>query len=277
MFSKKTLIIAGLIILIAVNVIVLSISGNRHYPSYGSGSITIFLVGPLQEIFARSLRFVRDIWTHYFFLVTVAKKNTRLERQLNIATEKNRQFTEIELSNNRLRSLLNFQKSVTNRVLAAEVIGTDPSPWSKTIMIDKGSFNDVEKGMPVVIPDGIVGQVIEVSSRHAKVLLITDTNSAVDALVQRTRFRGVIKGSLGGRCLFKYVLRKHDIGIGDTVISSGLDGVYPRGLQIGEVNEVVRRNAGIFQEVTVTPFVDFEKIEEVLVMMNPELSEHVIE
>ena len=98
-------------------------------------------------------------------------------------------------------------------------------------------------------------------------LLIIDPNSAVDALVQRTRSRGLIKGIVGGKCLFKYVLRKHEIRVGDAVISSGLDGVYPKGLHIGKISGVIRRNAGIFQEVTLTPFVDFEKLEQVLIML----------
>ena len=277
MFSKKTLMIAGIIILIAVNITILSISSKRRYPSYEPERITLFFVAPFQEVITRSIRFVREIWRHYFYLVAVAKENEQLQRELSLTIEKNRQLVEIEFSNQRLRNLLSFQRNVTDRVLAAEVIGKDPSPWFKTIIIDKGSFDGIEKGLPVVIPEGIVGQVISVSSRHSKVLLIIDPNSAADALIQRTRSRGLIKGSLGGRCLFQYVLRKHDIRVGDTVISSGLDSVYPKGLQIGKVSGVVRRNAGIFQEVTVIPYVDFEKIEEVLVVMNPRLHEFVSE
>ena len=277
MFSKKTLMIAGIIILIAVNITILSISSKRRYPSYEPERITLFFVAPFQEVITRSIRFVREIWRHYFYLVAVAKENEQLQRELSLTIEKNRQLAEIEFSNQRLRNLLSFQRNVTDHVLAAEVIGKDPSPWFKTIIIDKGSFDDIEKGLPVVIPEGIVGQIISVSSRHSKVLLIIDPNSAADALIQRTRSRGLIKGSLGGRCLFQYALRKHDIRVGDTVISSGLDGVYPKGLQIGKVSGVVRRNAGIFQEVTVTPYVDFEKIEEVLVVMNPRLHEFVSE
>ena len=277
MFSKKTLVIVGIIVLIAINITILFISSKRRYPSYEPGRITLFLVAPFQEIFSRSMRFARDIWYHYFFLVAVAKENEQLRRELNIVIEKNQKLVEIELSNERLRNLLNFQQNVTDRVLAAEVIGKDPSPWFKTIIIDKGRLDGIEKGLPVVIRQGIVGQVIEVSSHHSKVLLMIDTNSAVDALVQRTRYRGLIKGVLGGKCLFKYVLRKHEVRVGDSVISSGLDGVYPKGLHIGKVSEVIRRNAGIFQEVTVIPYVDFDKVEEVLVIMNPGTKELAID
>ena len=123
------------------------------------------------------------------------------------------------------------------------------------------------KSSPVVVAEGIVGQVMDVSDRYAKVLLLIDQDSAVDALVQRSRARGVIKGDDEGRCTFQYVLRKDDIGVGDIVVSSGLDGVFPKGLRVGHVSEVVRRNAGLFQDVVITSFVDFEKLEEVLVVL----------
>jgi rod shape-determining protein MreC len=118
----------------------------------------------------------------------------------------------------------------------------------------------------VVIPEGIVGVVIETSSRSAKVLLLIDPNSAVDALVQRTRARGIVKGGGAGYCVFDYVLRKHEISVGDTVVSSGLDGVFPKGLRVGRISEIVRLNAGIFQKVSVTPVVDFEILEEVFII-----------
>lgn len=272
MFSKKTLMIVGIIILIAVNITVLSISTKRRNPSYDPGRVTLFLFSPFQETITRAINFIDGIWRHYFYLVTVAKQNDALRQALSVTAERNRQLAEIELSNQRLRKLLNFQQNVTDQVVAAEVIGKDPSAWFKTIVIDKGRSDGIEKGFPVLIPEGIAGQVIEVAGGHSKVLLIIDPNSAVDALVQRTRSRGLIKGGIGGKCLFKYVLRKHEIRVGDTVISSGLDGVYPKGLHIGKISGVIRRNAGIFQEVTVTPNVDFEKLEQVMVMLRqPEI------
>ena len=170
------------------------------------------------------------------------------------------------LSNLRLRELLEFKKEIPYHFLAAEVISRDPSIWFKTVIIDKGLADGIQKGFPVIIPDGIVGQIIDVGAHYAKVLLIVDRNSSVDALVQKTRARGLIKGGRAGRCLFKYVLRKHDISIGDIVISSGLDKVFPKGLRIGSVSEIIKLNSGIFQAVAITPYVDFERLEEVFVV-----------
>lgn len=267
MFSKKTVIIIAIIVWAAVSVIGISVSGKRGVSSYGQG-IALFVAAPFQEISARSLRFMKDLWNHYFFLSSSAKACDRLRKELNDALEKSNRCEEIEHSNIRLRSLLNFRRSLDGRVLAAEVIGKDPSPWFKSIIVNKGSADGIRKGMPAVMPEGIAGLVSDSSAHYSRVLLITDQNSAVDALVQRTRARGIVKGE-SERCLFEYVLRKHDIVEGDTVISSGLDGVFPKGLRVGYVSRVTKGNSGIFQEVTVIPYCNFEKLEEVLVILDP--------
>jgi len=273
MFSKKMVMVIGVIVLIAVNIILLSIFNRRYISYYNPGRIAISLIAPFQKASSSSIRFLRDIWQHYFFLVHAAKENEYLEKELGKAFERNIQLKELKLSNSRLRSLLNFQEKITDRVLSAEVIGKDPSPYFKTILVDKGKNDGVEKGMAVVIPKGIAGQITDVSSHYSKVLLIIDHNSAVDALVQSDRARGIIQGDAAGQCFLKYVLRKHDIAIGDTVVSSGMDGIFPKGLGVGVVSSVIKPKSGIFQEVTVTPYVDFEKLEEVLIVLNPKQKE----
>jgi rod shape-determining protein MreC len=267
MFSKRTALIILVVFLIAVSMIFLSITVRRPPTSLGAGRISVAIMGPFQAAATRSIISLRDIWKYYFFLISTEKENDRLKKELNRAVEIRNQCNEIRLSNLRLRGFLNFKKTETGEVIAAEVIGKDSSPWFKTVIIDKGLGDGVERGMPVVVPEGIVGQVVNVSGRYSKVLLIIDINSAVDALVQRSRARGIIKGRSVGRCLFKYVLRKNDVNVGDNVVSSGLDGVYPKGLRIGHVTGIVRRSSGIFQEVTITPYVDFDKLEEVLVVL----------
>jgi len=274
MVSKKMLLIVGAIVLIVVNITILYISGSR-YRSFGFGRVAIYFIAPLQEAVTDSIHFTRGIWSHYFHLVSVAQENDKLKKRLSRIVEKNSQYNEVELSNQRLRNLLNFKETTTTQILAAEVISADPSSWFKSVIIDKGSIDSVERGLPVVIRQGIAGQVVDVSSRYSKVMLIIDRNSSVDALVQRTRARGIIKGEATGECLFKYVLRKDDVRVGDKIVASGLDGVFPKGLPIGDVKEVVRRNSGVFQEVRVVPYIDFEKLEEVLVILNPKKYEFV--
>ena len=274
MVSKKMLLIIGAVVLIVVNITILYISGSR-YRSFGFGRVAIYFIAPVQEAVTDSIRFTKGIWSHYFHLVSVAQENEKLKQRLSRIVEKTSQYNEVELSNQRLRDLLNFKETTTTQVLAAEVISADPSSWFKSVIIDKGSIDSVERGLPVVIPQGIAGQVVDVSSRYAKVMLIIDRNSSVDALVQRTRARGIIKGEATGECLFKYVLRKDDVRVGDKIVASGLDGVFPKGLPIGDVKKVVRRNSGVFQEVRIVPYIDFEKLEEVLVILNPKKYEFV--
>lgn len=267
MFSKKVLMIVGVIVIFAISLTLLTVPHRPYDSSAGAGNFAIGLVAPFQKATTWVVQSLKDIWRDYFNLISVAKENRELKRSLGQALEKNRYLAEIVLANDRLRALLHFKERSTYPVIAAEVVGKDPSPWFKTVMVDKGRLDGVNKAMPVVLADGVVGQVVDVSDHFAKVLLAVDQNSAVDALVQRSRARGVIKGIMGGKCVFQYALRKDDISVGDVIVTSGLDGVFPKGLSIGQVAEVVRRNAGIFQEVFITPFVDFEKLEEVLIVL----------
>jgi rod shape-determining protein MreC len=211
---------------------------------------------------------MQSIWRHYFNLVGVAQRNAMLSRTLMEANNQINRQREIELSHARIEQLLEFKSELKQQMVAAAVVGKDPSPWFKTVIIDKGHDSGVQRGMPVVTPSGIAGLVMDVSSGYAKVLLIEDQNSAVDALVQDTRARGIIKGEPSGRLSLYYVLRRHNVARGQIIISSGLDGVFPKGLQIGFVHAVNKPNSGVFQEVFVTPFVDFEKLEEVLVIID---------
>jgi len=274
MFSKKMVLIIGVIVLIAVNIIVLSVN-SRRYTSFGLERVAISFISPFQELITHAIDFTKDIWQQYFALVSVAKENQKLRGLLNQASENSNLWHETELANVRLRELLDFQKNIADRVVAAEVIGKDPSSWFKTVIIDKGKSDGLTKGMPVVMPQGIAGQVIETANHYSKVMLIIDRNSAVDALVQRTRARGVLKGESTDQCRLDYVLRKKDVRIGDIIVSSGADGVYPKGLRIGRVSDVIEHDGDIFHEVFLTPFVDFEKLEEVLVVLDVQKNDFV--
>ena len=266
MLSKKMIMIVGAIVLIAVNIIILSLNSQEQTPSTRIGQFTIFLISPFQKSISGSIHFVESIWRHYFNLVGVAQQNDALSQNLMAANNKINRLREIELSHTRIEQLLEFKSGLKQQMVAAAVVGKDPSPWFKTIIIDKGRDSGVQRGMPVVTPNGIAGLIMDASSAYAKVLLIEDQNSAVDALVQGTRARGIIKGEPSGLLSLYYVLRRHTVAKDDVIISSGLDGVFPKGLQIGYVHEVNKPSSGIFQEVYVTPYVDFEKLEEVLVI-----------
>ncbi|MEW5909485.1 MAG: rod shape-determining protein MreC [Thermodesulfobacteriota bacterium] len=269
MFSKRTAIILSIVLVIAANIVVISIAAkNPHYFS-GLRGPAVFLISPFQKVMNGVTGFLKEVWINYFFLVSVSEENERLKRTLEEALENNRALVEIESSNTRLKSILNLQQTAEFKLITAQVIGKGHSPWFRSVIIDKGSESGIRKGLPVIIPSGIVGQIIETNPRSSKILLITDQNSAIDAVVQRTRARGIIEGEPGGGFNFKYVLRKDDVRAGDTVVSSGLDGVFPKGLTIGWVSGVVKPVSGVFQEVSVLPLVELDKLEEVSVILNP--------
>jgi rod shape-determining protein MreC len=263
------ILVAVVIVLVAVNIILLTITGKHTQAPSGLGRGALVIVSPFQKQLTVFIQSIKNIWNQYFFLVHTAKENQRLKKDLGQSLQRLNRLSETELANDRLRHMLGFEENIPRPMTAAQVVGKDPSPWSKTIIVDKGTRQGIRQGAPVVIPEGIVGVVVEASGRYAKVLLLIDPNSAVDALVQKTRARGIVKGGGADYCVFDYVLRKHEISVGDTVVSSGLDGVFPKGLRVGRISEIVRLNAGIFQNVTVTPYVDFEILEEVFIISEP--------
>jgi rod shape-determining protein MreC len=267
MFSKKMVLVLGVIILITVNIVVLSITTKRR-SSILLGRIAMSFAAPFQELVMRSERWAHQLWEDYFYLVSTAHENRNLRKQLEQVIEENNRYREIEQANHRLRELLEFRRRIAAESVAAEVIGKDPSGWFRSLIIDKGSADGLSVGQPVITPQGIAGQTIEVSEHYAKVMLLIDRNSAVDSLVQRTRARGVVKGDSADRCRLEYVLRKHEVKVGDIIVSSGFDGVFPKGLRVGEVVEVNQDGFEIFLGVTIAPYVDFEKLEEVLVLVN---------
>ncbi|KJS33571.1 MAG: hypothetical protein VR64_02140 [Desulfatitalea sp. BRH_c12] len=266
MFSKRMALVIGLIILITLSILTLSLSSRQPKPAFGPGRFAIAIVAPFQRLISHVNGILSGVWGHYFFLVSVAKENDRLLEQMAQADTLHYQNQELLQENERLRQLLSLGREIHKPVVAARVVGKDPSPWFQTILVDKGVEDGVHIGSPVIDPKGIVGLVVEVTDNYAKVMLITDPNSAVDAIDQRSRARGIIKGGTSGYCVLNYVLRNIDLDKGDTLISSGMDGVFPKGVPIGKIEEITRKEVSIFQEVTVTPFVDFERLEEVLIV-----------
>ena len=132
--------------------------------------------------------------------------------------------------------------------------------------MNQGENDGVAKDMAVATSEGVVGRVIEVSRNTAKVLLITDANSAVDVIVQRSRAQGILEGKIEETCILKYVQKSEEVQVGDRVITSGLGGIFPKGLVVGTVTKVDRKRPGIFQYIEVTPAVDLSKLEEVLIL-----------
>ena len=173
---------------------------------------------------------------------------------------------EMALANERLRSLLEFREQNSPPMIAAEVIGRDPSSWFKSVAINRGEQDGVGKGMAVICPGGVIGRILKTAPHYAIVLLVTDYNSAIDAIVQRTRAKAIVEGKGENQCQLKYLLRTEEVAVGDIVITSGLSGNFPKGLMVGEIRKVEKVGHGVFQYAEVIPSVDLTKLEEVFVI-----------
>jgi len=211
-------------------------------------------------------RSARQLWRGYVALVGVQRENAELTRQLEEYKQREVRFQEAQEGLTRLEGLLDLKRQVALPVIGARVIAYDPSLWSRSAIIDQGKGQGVKEGLPVLAPQGIVGRVVEVYPQYAKVMLIVDRKSGADAMVQRTRVRGMLKGNGGNRCALEYVPKNADVQVGDLVLASGLVGLYPKGLLFGKVTVANKKNPGVFQEIEVTPNTDLSTLEEVLVV-----------
>ena len=258
----------GVALFVAINFTVITMTSRQSLPVSSVERIAISLASPFQLLVTRTIGFTESIWKTYFMTVLAVKENSELKAQLSQAMEIKNRYEEMEQENSRLKKFVNFTSSVPDVYVAAQVIARDPSPWVKTIMIDKGDSDGVVKGSPVLVSEGIVGQIIKVANDYSTVLFITDRNSAVDALVQNTRVRGMVKGNNQENCTFVYALRKDEIRPGEMIVSSGLDQVFPKGLKIGRILDVKNTHSQLFQDITIETSVDFDKLEDVLVFIN---------
>ncbi len=265
MFSRTTALMIGVVLFITMTFAIITVSSRDVLPGNGVERVAVILVAPFQKLVSNTSVWCTDIWNVYFSTASVALRNGELEKKLALSMAEQNICRELQLENNRLRKFMDFSRSTESTLIAAKVIGRDPSPWFKTIMINKGIRNGLSKGLPVLTSEGVVGQIIDVFDSYARVLLVTDRNSSVDALVQKSRARGIVQGNNSETCIFKYALRKDAIISGDVIVSSGLDQVFPKGLMIGVVVDVKRENSELFQSIYLKTFVDFDKLEEVLV------------
>ena len=244
----------------------LSSSSGLKQPWNPVEQLIIEIAAPFQKLIRQTINATRDFWTNYFYLVDVRRENERLKQEMDSLRRENSQYKELLTAHERLRSLLQFREVVDKPVVAAQVIGMDPTGWFKSVIIDKGKNAGLKWDMPVVNASGVVGRIVSVSNNYAKVLLIIDQNSSLDCLTQRSRDRGMVKGTSGQLCKMDYVAKSSNVSVGDLVITSGIGGVFPKGLPVGEISNVKEGEGKLFQEIEVIPSVDFSKLEEVLVI-----------
>ncbi|MFH1091153.1 MAG: rod shape-determining protein MreC [Pseudomonadota bacterium] len=261
---RSAAVLVSLVILVLVTV---SFNSDPRRRLSLPGKLILEAVAAGQKGVFVASRALEDFWRNYFVLVGLRQENEELKQLLARTKARVNDLREEGQTNRRLSKLLNFTQDYPGTYLGARVVGWDPGPWFKTMTIDRGSQDGVRAGMPVVSFEGVVGRVVEVSANYAKVLLVIDYNSSVDALIQRTRVRGIVAGRSEKTCSLKYIRRNEDVVRGDSIVTSGRAGIFPRGYLLGTVGRIKRSGHDIFLEIEVLPAVDFDRLEEVLVLL----------
>jgi rod shape-determining protein MreC len=233
----------------------------------------LFVVSPFIKVTAATIHGVTSIWQDYVDLRTLREENKRLQFEASTLKRRLDQLQEQALETQRLQRLLAMRDSSQAEFLTARVVGKDATNWFKTILLDCGSMQGVRRNQPVLAPNGLVGRVVEVTPTSARVQLFTDPVSAVGGLIQRTRVTGIVSGNLGAGARVRYLPLMGDVVVGEEVVTSGMGGVFPKGIPIGRIATVERKSGALFQEATLTPAVDLSRLEEVLILKTLEVRE----
>ena len=245
---------------------ILTASARGQIKNEPIGALLMWILRPLQIAGQGTANWIKGFRDNYDTLAGFRSENERLRKRLNTLEIERQRLLEAEATNRRLQQLLNFRSELPGGAITASIIAGSATSWFQSCVLNKGSADGVRKGMAVVTPMGVIGKVVTVTGRTAKVLLLTDPNSGIDVLVQRTRSRGIISGSLESGTVLKYIKRSEDVQEGDRLVTSGLDNVFPKGMLVGTVIKVRKQSRGLFQNVEVMPAAQASLVEEVMVV-----------
>jgi rod shape-determining protein MreC len=265
----KTVVFVAALLVIVLTMIFLNLkySSDRSFLR----EIVLEAAAPAQTALNVSLSNVQNAWLRYIALVGIEEENKNLKKKIDELTAMNLSYQESYKEAQRLKKLLAFSDEHNYHFISARVIGREQAALSRTILIDKGFAHGLKAGMPVVAPPGLIGRLVDVSWHASRVLLFIDENSNIDAMVQRNRTQGIISGAGSRGMILKYISKTQDVKEGDVIVSSGMGGVFPKGLLIGQVGHVDRQEASLFIKINVAPYVDLSKLEEILILAPDEI------
>ena len=268
--NKFKLIIAATAIVLVVIMAASSVTGGR-IPIVSD--VVSFVMSPFQK----AANGISDGITDFFAMLrsnkNYVRENEELKKQIAVLEDKIRQNDSYALENSRLRKLLELKEKDTGfEYIAADVVASDLTNWSKTFTVDKGLVDGVAKDCAVVTANGVVGYISEVGRTWAKVVAVIDSSASVGATITRLNVNAVISGDLTlaaeGECVMNYLTRDTNVEIGDYAVTSGIGGIYPEGLYIGKVTRLEDDVSGLSQAAIIEPGVDFFDLSEVLIIKN---------
>lgn len=250
-------------ILVVVGMLLLaSMLGGRFGTVH---QLTLDFIGPLQSAVTRTFSGITALKNDYISFLNVREDNKRLQALVDKYLAELGQYREAYSVYLHLQELLAFKENLGFEPLAARVVGKEPAYWYQTIVVDRGKKDDVMDGMVVLAPNGVVGQVISTAEHYSKILLAIAPSSAIDAMIQKNRVRGIIKGAGENGYILQYVLKNADVEVGDHIVTAGIGGLFPAGIPIGRVSKIEKKQRGMFQEIEVQPDIDFQKLEFVFI------------
>ncbi|RLC48349.1 MAG: rod shape-determining protein MreC [Candidatus Coatesbacteria bacterium] len=228
---------------------------------------------PLQSACTAVCEFIGDTFHTYVDFVNTNRLNAELKRKVSRLEAEKAKLMEAAIQNERLRRIVKLDESRRFESLVCSVIGVDPSKLFSSVFIDRGSSDGLTRNTPIITYDGVVGKTVKVSSHVARVQLLTDARSSIAVLVQRSRAPGILQGTGTNLCEMIYIDAAADIRAGDTLLTSGFGGVFPRGLRVGRVRSVVKKKGALTKSAKVSPLVNVHQLEEVLALVAERKSE----
>ncbi len=231
-------------------------------------AVTFGVFSEVQRGLSGGFSGIRSVWTGYVGLRHLKAENDALRRDLAVAQVAVQEQRALADRTRGLERLLDLRQQLELKTLAADIIGAAATPDFRTLTIDKGTRDGLKADMAIIAPAGIVGRLVVPSLRSAKVQLLIDRNAAAGAIIERTRAQGVVVGAGDDRLRLEYASEVFDIVAGDIVVTSGIDGIYPKGFIIGRV-ESVERSGLAYKRIMIKPAVDFSSLEDVLVVLTP--------
>jgi rod shape-determining protein MreC len=203
----------------------------------------------------------------FLFSHSVYKENIKLRKEIGLLRKEIIRSEELSKENERLKKMLSFKQKIPFTTTAARVVGRDSSNWISALIIDKGKKDGLEKDMPVINEVGLVGKIVEVGNATSKMLLINDPDLKVAGLIQESREEGIVSGTLNGKCKMYFLALTSEAVINNTVVTSGLGGIFPKGLLIGKIIDVYEDPSGLTKECLIEPAAKLSRLEEVLVIL----------
>ena len=261
----------NLIVLVGVlfaQVLGLAVQVRRTTDSEPTRLIRIWAVGavtPLEKVLVWVQTSTGSVWHNYFYLRGVRAENRNLKQQIERMSLEQVRMSQDADQARRLQALLAFKEQFISRTMAAQVIGSSGSELSRAVYIDKGESDGIKSDMAVITADGIVGKVLRAYRSTSQVLLIDDQTSGVGAILDKTRLQGILRGTPAGEVVLEKVMSDETVPAGEMVLTSGGDGIFPKGLLVGRVTKVAP-GSELFLNIRVRPAADLSKLEEVLVV-----------